>query len=155
MKPPAGATAAISCPYRKLEPGRLKQLYERVSDGRRLTVIRRRGFGQYVLGEFPNRSIGVFVHRGDSPGDGGSNTYFLANKNLRHEPLSRLFDKLTQKLTDRALIISSGLLVDRRLKKKFREQQFSFGAFEWRHAGFIGGRGPLTPIWDVARRGAP
>ena len=79
MKPPAGATAAISCPYRKLEPGRLKQLYERVSDSRRLTVIRRRGFGQYVLGEFPNRSIGVFVHRGDSPGDGGSNTYFLAN----------------------------------------------------------------------------
>jgi hypothetical protein len=77
------ATSGGDCgnqrPYRKLEPGRLKQLYERVSDGRRLTVIRRRGFGQYVLGEFPNRSIGVFVHRGDSPGDGGSNTYFLAN----------------------------------------------------------------------------
>jgi len=50
---------------------------ERVSDGRRLTVIRRCGYEQYALGEFPNRSIGVFVHRGDSPGEGGSNVCFL------------------------------------------------------------------------------
>jgi hypothetical protein len=139
-------------PYRELEPGRPKQVYERGSDGRRLIVVRRRGFGQYALGEFPNRSIGVFVHRGDSRGEGGFDTYFLANKNRHHEPLTRLFDKLSQKLRDRALIISDGSLVDQRLKKKSREQQFVFGDFEWRHAGFIGGRDPPTPIWDVVRR---
>ena len=142
-------------PYRELERGRLKQVYERVSDGRRLTVIRRRGFGQYALAEFPDRTIGIFVHRGDSPGEGGSNTYFLANKDLHHEPLSRLLNKLTRRLTNCALIISDGSLVDRCLEKKFREQQFVFGGFEWRHVGFIGGWcGRPTPIWDVVRQGA-
>jgi hypothetical protein len=77
----------------------------------------------------------------------------LANKNLHHEPLSRLFDKLTQKLADRALIISDGSLVARRLERKFRKEQFSFGAFEWRHVGFVGGRNHPTPIWDVSRHG--
>jgi hypothetical protein len=138
-------------PYRELEPGRLKQVYERARDCRSLTVVRRRGFGEYALDEFPNRSIGVFVHRGDSPGEGGSNTYFLANKKLDHRPLSRLFDKLTQKLADRALIISDGSLVDPRLKRRFRGQQFIFGSFEWKHAGFIGGHGSPTSIWEVAR----
>jgi len=60
---------------------------------------------------------------------------------------------LTEKLADRALIISDGSLVDRRLKDEFRKQQFSFGAFEWRHVGFIGGRNTLTPIWEVIRQG--
>src|SRR6185295_16539471 len=59
--------------YRYVEPGRLRQVYQRDCDGRRLAVIRRRGFGQYALAEFPDRSIGVFVHRGDSPGESGSN----------------------------------------------------------------------------------
>ena len=78
----------------------------------------------------------------------------LANKDLRHKSLSRLFGKLTEKLTDRALIISDGALVDRRLQKKFRQAQFSFGDFEWGHVGFVGGGGRLTPISDVLRRGA-
>jgi hypothetical protein len=144
-------------PYRELKPGRLRQVYERVSDGVRLTIIRRRGFGQYALGEFPNRSISVFVHRGDSPGEGGSNICFLANKDRRHEPLSHLFSKLTERLTDPARIISAGSNTSRSLQRKLRgRQRFTFGAFEWRRmdddVDFAGGRRDPTPVWQVIRR---
>ena len=60
-------------PYRYVKPAHLRQVYQRNCDERRLEVIRRRGFGQYALAEFPDRSIKVFVHRGDSPGESGSN----------------------------------------------------------------------------------
>jgi hypothetical protein len=59
-------------PYPYLELGSLT-VYERVSDSRRVTVVRRRGFGQCAIHEFANHSVGIFVHRGDSPGEGGSN----------------------------------------------------------------------------------
>jgi hypothetical protein len=60
-------TTAEGRRYRYLKPARLKVVYERSSDGRRVTVIRRRGFGQYALAELVDRSLGVFVHRGDRP----------------------------------------------------------------------------------------
>lgn len=59
-------------PYRNLEAGRLIQFYELKDDARRLKIVRRRGFGQCALSEFADQSIGIFVHRKDSPGDGGS-----------------------------------------------------------------------------------
>ena len=92
--------------------------------------------------------------RNTTEAEGGSNVCFLANKKRRYEPLSRLFDKVSQKLVDRALIISGGVLVDRRLKRKLREQQFVFGTFEWMRVGSIGGRGRRTPIWEVVRLSA-
>jgi hypothetical protein len=95
--------------YRSLAPSTLQETYGRVGDGRRITVVRRRGFGQYALSsEFADGSIGVFMHRGDSRGEGGSNVYYLANKRCSHEPLSSLFDKLSRKLANRALIVSDG-----------------------------------------------
>jgi hypothetical protein len=60
-------------PYRFLNPAYLTQLYERCSDGRKVTVVLRRGFGQYALAELEDRSLQVFVHRRDSKGEGGSN----------------------------------------------------------------------------------
>ena len=90
------------------------------------------------------------MHRGDSPGEGGSNAYFLANRKRRHEPLSCLFNKLTEKLTDRSLIISAGSNTNQSLRRKLRRQkQFAFGTFEWRHVDAIGGR--RTTIWEVVR----
>jgi hypothetical protein len=62
--------------YNFLKPSKLTETYER-SDGRRLKVIRRRGFGQIALSrQFSDRSLGVFMHRGDSPGESGSNVYW-------------------------------------------------------------------------------
>jgi hypothetical protein len=95
--------------YPNLERGYLREIYQRLGDGRQLKVVRRRGFGQCALAEFPARSIGVFVHRGDSPtrGEGGSNLYFLANKKRDYEPSSNLFDKLALRLSDGALIFQT------------------------------------------------
>lgn len=153
-------------PYRMLEPARLKEVYDLVGDGRRITVIRKRGFGQYALAEFPERSIGTFVHRGDSPGEGGSNVYFLGNQLRRHEPLSNLFDKLTNKLADRALIVSDGSntcfgFLKKVLRKaiscadaydRLRERKIDRGAFSWRCVGFIGSRNGRTLVWQVTRQ---
>ena len=154
--------------YDFVKPAHLTEVYERILDGRRLKVIRRRGYGQYALAEFSDRSIGVFVHRGDSPGEGGSNVVFLGNQKRRHEPLSNLFDKLTQKLADRALIISDGSNARAKFLAKFhntdvsgaeafavqRETLFSFGAFEWKCVGYANRRYGPTLVWEVKRHSA-
>ena len=156
-------------PYRYLRPGSLIEIYERARDGRRLKVVRRRGFGQYALAEFPNRSIGIFVHRGDRPvrGEGSSGVFFLANRKLDHEPLSNLFDKLTLRLADRALVISDGSnTCIKFLKAKFhnattgaeaferlRHEPRPFGAFDWRCVGYVSKKNGPTLVWDVMRRG--
>ena len=94
--------------YRFLQPSLLVETYER-QNGRLLTVIRRRGFGRIALSkEFGPRSLGIFMHRGDSPGESGSNVYFLSNKKTDYEPCGNLFDKLAHRLRDRALIVSDG-----------------------------------------------
>ena len=56
--------------YRFLAPSKLAETYERVGDRRRITVIRRRGFGQYALStEFADGSLGVHAPK---RGEGGS-----------------------------------------------------------------------------------
>lgn len=109
--------------YRFLKPGHLSEVYERVADKKRLTVIRRRGFGQYALGEIEDKSLAFFVHRGDSPGECGSNVYFLSNKKARHEPCSNLFDKIATKLSDRALVITDGSNTDFKFLRKHHHSQ--------------------------------
>jgi hypothetical protein len=152
-------------PYRNIEPGRLVQFYEQRDDARRLKIVRRRGFGQYALSEFADRSIGIFVHRGDSPGEAGSNVRFLANQERRHEPLSRLYDKLSLKLADPALVVSDGSNARRRFLRKFHDSeksaldayqchkkaQYRFGTFGWRCVGYLGRRYGPTLVWQLTR----
>jgi hypothetical protein len=149
----------------ELERGFLVEVFERVADGRQFRVIRRRGFGQCALAEFSEASIGVFVHRGDSPGEGGSNAYFLGNRKRSYEPLSNLFDKLALKLCNPALVVSDGSNADAAFLKAFHHQKISGAqAFDilrnepharwrsdWRCVGYIGSRNGPTIIWRVER----
>lgn len=94
--------------FRHIEPAWLSDSYRSLRDGRHIRVTRRRGFGQYALHELPDSSLGVFWHRGDSQGEGGSNVWYLANRPRRHPPLSNLFEVLKRKLAYPALIASDG-----------------------------------------------
>jgi hypothetical protein len=145
-------------PYRNIEPSTLQQVF---SDGRsEVTVIRRRGFGQYALLERPERSIGVFAHRSDTPYEGGSNVWFLANRPKDHEPLANLWSKLASRLADRALVISDGSLTtfrflfpkssissldDYRIRKA--AGPIIQDGFTWTCAGFMAG----SLIWGLER----
>lgn len=152
-------------PYHFLQPSKLVEIYER-ADGRRLTVIRRRGFGQIGLSkEFSDGSIGVFMHRGDSPGEGGSHVYFLANKKTAYEPCGNLFDKLACRLRDKALIISDGSNSSIREVRRFHNKSkegpeafsyhqgrcFSFGGFLWTCVGWLSRKYGPTLVWGVTR----
>jgi hypothetical protein len=132
-----------------------------------VTINRRRGFGQYALvNEFSDRAIGVFMHRGDSPGEGGSNVYFLANKDSRHEPCGRLFDKLSKKLDDRALIITDGSNTRLKRLRAFHRQDiagpaaysaaaklaFVYGGFSWQCVGYMSNKYGPTLIWGLSRQ---
>lgn len=104
--------------WREIEPAWLREKYQDAHSGRTIQVTRRRGFGQYALNELPDGSLGIFCHRGDSMGEGGSNTYFLSNRTKRHPLLSNLFDKIKRKFVYPALIVSDGSnTFIRRLKK--------------------------------------
>jgi hypothetical protein len=67
----------------------------------------------------------IFMHRGDSPGESGSNVYFLADKKSRHEPCGMLFSKLSVKLADRALIITDGSNTGIKRLKAFHNQNIA------------------------------
>ena len=94
--------------YRDIHPAWLKQTFKQQGTGKTVTVTRRRGFGQYAIDELPNASLGVFLHRGDSMGEGGSGVFYFGNKRLEHPPLNRIFDNLKRKLAFPALIASDG-----------------------------------------------
>lgn len=94
--------------FRHIEPAWLSHAYRNPRDGRHVLVTRRRGFGQYALHELPDSSLGIFWHRGDSTGEGGSNVWYLANRPRRHPPLSNLFEVIKRKLAYPALIASDG-----------------------------------------------
>jgi hypothetical protein len=153
-------------PYRFVKPAFLTEAYERTRDHRPFKVIRRRGFAQYALADFLDRSIGVFVHRGDSPGEGGSNVFFLGNKKRNYEPLSNLFNKLACKLSDHALVATDGSNVCPKFLRKFhrseasgpdafselRERRFFYGNFDWTCVGYLEKRNGPTLVWDVTRK---
>lgn len=161
-------------PHKWITPGRLEEIYQRVCDGRHVTVVRRRGYGQYALGEFQDHSIGVFVHRGDSDAEGGSGTRFLANSRRDHEPLSNLLDKLSRKLSKPAFIISDGSNARPRFLRRFhsargegmegeeaytllkREQgerggPITWEDLDWSCVGYISPRYGPTLVWHVAQ----
>lgn len=150
--------------YKYLEPSRLTEEYQ--NDSSILTVHRRRGFGQIALSlEFENNSIGVFMHRGDSKGEGGSDCYFLANKKASFKSCNRLLDKLEVKLKDQAIIISDGsnskipwLSIfhhkdvtgrDAYLHHQFKLYQY--GSYIWICIGWLGSRYGPTLLWGLRK----
>lgn len=96
-------------------------LHLRIKDELKI-IIFRKGFGQYALYELENSSLDVFYHRGDSQGESGSNVFYLANRNAKHMPISKLFNTLISKLKDQALIVSDGSNTDfQKLNKTYKK----------------------------------
>lgn len=152
--------------YWFLEPSSLLDVYEQSGD-KPLHIIRRRGFGQMALTkEFAPRSIGVFMHRGDSRGEGGSAMFFLSNKIRRFEPIGNLFDKLSARLADKALVITDGSNTSISNLSKFHRQDvkgsvayeyhrgkdFVFGDFHWSCVGWLSNRYGPTLVWGLRRQ---
>lgn len=149
-----------------LDPSRLHEVYQR-SDGKEITIVRRRGYGQMgIVKEFRAKSIGVFVHRGDSQGEGGSNVYFLSNLVTRHEPCGMLFDKLSAKLRKTALVITDGSntripwlktfdmfgkKTGEQAYKKHQGRTYTFGVYAWRCVGYLDARYGPTLVWGVTQ----
>jgi len=147
--------------YRHIEPSTFEQRY--TNGQAELTIVRRRGFGQIALVERKERSIGAFVHRHDSTGESGSNVWFLANRRKAHAPLADLWDKLSVRLADRALVISDGSLTtfkfldcprDKRFLPFYEAQRraspFQHEGFMWQCAGYMNDRGGAL-IWGLLR----
>lgn len=76
-----------------------------------------------LVKEFSEGSIAVFMHRGDSAGESGSNVYYLSNKTSRYEGCGNRFDKIGYGLKDRALIISDGSNTSIRPLRRFHSSK--------------------------------
>ncbi len=150
--------------YRFVEPAYLIDVYASSKTKRRFSVTFRRGFGQYALREFAPESVNVFVHRGDSTGEGGSNVFYLSNKWSHIEPCGFLFDKLSTKLVRNAIVISDGSNTQIPfLKERFgatgaeayqflRSETFYFADRSFRCAGYLRSRYQPTLVWAVEQR---
>lgn len=138
-------------------------------DERVKEIVFRRGFSQFALRELGDRSIRVFVHRGDSPGESGSNTLWFENRTRSHPPLSNLFDGLCSKLADTAWVITDGSNVGTEAPEPLRRhhrstltsaeafadlqgERFDYGPFRWSCVDHLGPRYGPTIIWQVERK---
>lgn len=150
-----------------VEPGKRIELYKSNRD-HPLRIIRRRGFGQMGLAEFDSDSISVFMHRGDSSGEGGSNAFFLANRSKRYPPLANLFSKLKPRLSKKALIVSDGSNSDIGITKKYRShagrqltpdqiysemrgEKYCSHGLSWQCVGWLSRRYGPTLVWGVQK----
>lgn len=151
--------------YAYVEPCVWSERLKHQHSGDDIVVRWRRGFGQYALAEFREKSISVFMHRGESQGDGGSNTWFLARERRDHEPLSNLFDKLALRLRSPALVVSDGSNCRIRPLRRFHNTDvsapeafaamrvvvFEHWGLRWSCVGYMGRRYGPTLIWQVER----
>lgn len=122
-----------------------------------------------VLDRLEPRSIGVFVHTGDSPGEGGSDLWFLSESPTGEYQPAGLFDRLGPKLADQALIVSDGSNCDiarassqycnraagseEAYSKEKDKGPFPFGGFEWSCVGYLPQKNGPTLVWSVKRSG--
>ncbi len=93
---------------KEIEPAWRKSLYQHTESGRCINIVFRRGFGQYALQEISDGTLGMFLHRGDSQGEGGSRVCYLSNRKMKHAPLSNLLNTIKSKLAMPGLIGSDG-----------------------------------------------
>lgn len=150
--------------FNYLEPSRLIEVYQ--NEYLTLTVTRRRGFGQIAItSEFDDKTIGVFMHRGDSAADGGSRGFYLSNRKSSYKPCSHLFRKIENKLKDQAIIISDGSNSSIDWLRKFHlknvsgetaylhhlKKCYQYGSFHWKCIGWLKMRYGPTLAWGLTR----
>ncbi len=141
--------------YRKLAPAWWRCRYQQVRTGNTVELVLRRGFGQYALRELAAGQLGMFLHRGDSMGESGSGTKFLANARMRHEPLSNLLDVIKTKLSVPARIGSDGS--NTRIRQLVQAASgvqdivpFRRHGLFWEPEGTLPGRSSrFTVVWQV------
>jgi hypothetical protein len=137
-------------PYPHIEPCLLVERYVHIASGVEVTVRRRRGYGERTL-PFIDR-LGIFVHRGDSPGESGSGVRWLSRRRI---------DSLLSHLLRGGLVVTDGSLSDAREIRKLEgsslspEEAFRAArAFEkwgyaWQPVGWMAPRSGPTLIWRV------
>lgn len=154
--------------YRWLEPSSVACTYSG-PEGFQVYIIYRRGFGQMGLSELTAPELGVFMHRGDSAGEGGSGVSYLANKKRRFQPLSMLFDLIASRAGDSMIIVSDGSGTDVSELQKYsssnrcgseiydqiKESTFEEYDFLWRCIGWMQPRYGPTLVWGLSRKSLP
>lgn len=141
--------------FRDVDPEWFFTDYIHEATGRKIALVRRRGFGQYALHELPDGSLSMFMHRGDSGGEAGSNVFYLANRRTSHAPLSNLMNVLKRKLAYPALIASDGSNTTiRQLLASARGGEdisaFTSHGLIWRSHEHVRTVQKNTKIWEVA-----
>lgn len=138
--------------YPFIEPCTRSEVYYHGSTQSRIVVHWRRGFGQRSIACVDD--IGVFFHRGDSPGEGGSNVYWLS---------PRWIGQVTTRLRDGGLVVTDGSLTRERKFFNFQRRglgseaafaearPFSKWGRHWTCVGWASERGGPTLIWKASK----
>ena len=153
--------------YRWLDPSSVTCTYSE-KEGRQIRITYRRGFGQMGLSALTAPELGVFMHRGDSAGEGGSGVWYLSNKKKRFQPLSTLFDLIVSRAGNSLVIVSDGSnaavtelrrysrsnMHGSEIYKQIRGTTFERYGFVWRCIGWMQPRYGPTLVWGL-RRNSP
>jgi hypothetical protein len=141
---------------REIVPAWRRSLYQHTKSGRLVNIVFRRGFGQYALHEITDGALGMFLHRGDSSGEGGSGVCYLSNRKMKHAPLSNLLNTIKLKLARPGLIGSDGSNTS--IKELYQAGNGDDHVASFNQQGLLGKRlitlarpndRRLTVVWEV------
>jgi len=152
--------------YNDLEPSRYYQIYQKI-DQSFVTIIGRHGHGQMALyDEFEDNSIGIFCHRGDSIGEGGSNIWFFDNRKSSDYKLENLALLVARKMSRKALIITDGSnspeshhihkytwsqMEGSEAYKNFQGRKLDRDGLVWQCVGYLGHKNGPTLVWGIEK----
>lgn len=141
----------------------------KAANGNLCEILITKAFGQEVLlNEFADGKIGVFFHRWDSIGEGGSNLRLWDDK-LESRPVfgpevSGINSILARKLADRALVVTDGSLMpfeftqfrasnqsSQSFFEESKSQTHEAGGFQWHAVGWLGGLQRSAIVWGVSK----
>jgi hypothetical protein len=155
------------CGPSAVQPEVYVEEYADFTKGRAVRVTRRLGFGQYAVEALPPTTLGVFMHRGDSGGEGGSGIQFLTNVKNAHAPSNQMMHKLYGKLADHSLVIADSSTLGHELwheaygsagqeagadaYERLKGKRFNVDHCVWSCVGFLGQHRGATLVWGVSQ----
>jgi hypothetical protein len=142
-----GVTLTARTPYRVT----VRHEEHRSRDGRyyRTHFCKGRGYDVFrSVFRVPNKKISIFFHRGDSPGEGGSNFYWLGEDRLPN---------VIDQLEIGGLVVSDGSLAMEQFRRDFDPEIFELDYVEgfdlagrtFSCVGYLGQRNGPTLVWKA------
>jgi hypothetical protein len=150
----------------KLMPAEYTKFIKHKNSNKTKKIIFKMESAQNCLDHFNNEEIYVFFHRGDSPGEGGSDLHFFTNKRNYYGTAENLYSRLIKKLAPISFVASDGSnndvireqnlnlqdMTDEQIENEIIGKNFLHDNLEWTCVKRLNDKYGPTLVWRVIKK---